>query len=112
MTTIKYKDMLGNPTSYDYCQNPYDKKPKIETFQLTSTRQAALICLAKQKLGYCKRIFEGFQPEMSNPFVEGVEDNFGEKWEDKVFLKTTKNGEIEYYYQSEIRPGLHKITFH
>lgn len=111
MSTIKYKDMLGNPAIYNYYDNPFDKNPKIETFQLTSTRQAALIYLAKQKLGYCRRIFEGFEPEMSNPFVEGIEDNFGEKWEDKVFLKTNENGDIEYFYQSEIRPGLHKVDF-
>ena len=38
-------------------------------------------------------------------------DDNGEIWGDKIFLVPKGNGEVEYYYLSEVRKGLNKITF-
>ena len=107
---IVYFDLLKNKMEFEYLyNNPYEPKFKIENFNHVSLRQRALVKLARDKLAYMKRIFDGFVPDGNQPFLEAVADHHNKVWNDKIYLITNRNGEIEYYYQSGIREGLNKI---
>ena len=110
--SIMYLDLLGNKATYEHLQgNPYQPKFKIENFNHQSARQKALVMLARKRLSYMKRVFTGFIPDPEMPFLEAVMDQKGEHWNDKIFLNPKSDGDVEYYYLSEVREGLNKITF-
>jgi len=110
--SIVYLDLLGNKATYEHLQgNPYQPKFKIENFNHQSARQKALVMLARKRLSYMKRVFTGFVPDPELPFLEAVMDQKGEHWNDKIFLNPQANGGVDYYYLSEVREGLNKITF-
>lgn len=110
--SIVYLDLLGNKATYEHLQgNPYYPKFKIENFNHQSARQKALVMLARKRLSYMTRVFTGFIPDPEMPFLEAVMDHTRELWGDKIYLHPQSNGEVEYYYLSEVREGLNKITF-
>ena len=110
--SIVYLDDNGKKATYEHLQgNPYQPKFKIEHFNHQSARQKALVTLARKKLGFMKRIFDGFVPNPDVPFLEAVMDQNGEQWGDKIFLVPKEDREVEYHYLSEVRKGLNKITF-
>jgi len=88
--SIMYLDLLGNKATYEHLQgNPYQPKFKIENFNHQSARQKALVMLARKRLTYMSRIFEGFVPDPELPFLEAVMDQKGEHWNDKIFFEST-----------------------
>jgi hypothetical protein len=110
--SIVYLDLLGNKAIYEHLQgNPYQPKFKIENFNHQSARQKALVMLARKKLTFMERIMDGFVPDPEIPFLEAVMDHTRETWNDKIFLHPKSDGKIEYYYLSDVREGLNKITF-
>ena len=110
--SIVYLGDNGKKATYEHLQgNPYQPKFKIEHFNHQSARQKALVMFARKKLGFMRRIFDGFVPNPDVPFLEAFMDQKGEIWDDKIFLVPKGDGEVEYYYLSEVREGLNKITF-
>ncbi len=67
--------------------------------------------LARKKLTFMERIMDRFAPDPEIPFLEAVMDHTREPWGDKIYLYPKSDGKIEYYYLSEVREGLNKITF-
>ena len=110
--SIMYLDLLGNKATYEHLQgNPYQPKFKIENFNHQSARQKALVMLARKRLSYMKRVFTGFVPDPEIPFLEAVMDHTKVSWSDKIYLYPKSDGGVDYYYLSEVREGLNKITF-
>ncbi len=110
--SITYLDLLGNKAIYEHLQgNPYQPKFKIENFNHQSARQKALVMLARKRLTYMTRVFKGFSPDSEIPFLEAVMDQTKEPWGDKIYLYPKSDGGVEYYYLSEVRDGLNKVTF-
>jgi len=110
--SIVYLDDNGKKATYEHLQgNPYQPKFKIEHFNHQSAGQKVLVMFARKKLGFMRLIIDLFVPNPDVPFLEAFMDQKGEIWDDKIFLVPKGDGEVKYYYLSEVREGLNKITF-